>query len=96
MATKDDSKKKVQINVDRELANQAQMVFDQIGLSQTSALTAFYKRVVAEGGMPFELKMTPRQRQNLALDEVLSDLPVADLTTKPALEDWLNDKDQDY
>lgn len=92
----DESKKKLQINIDRQLSEEAQTVLTDIGLSQTTAITAFYKQLVAQGGMPFALKQTPEQRANLALQQAAATRPIEDLTDKKKLEAWLNDESQDY
>ncbi|HAT55011.1 MAG TPA: type II toxin-antitoxin system antitoxin, RelB/DinJ family [Lactobacillus sp.] len=96
MMTEENSKKKIQINLDRELADQAQAIFDQIGINQTSALTAFYKKVVAEGGLPFELKISKKQYAKEQLREAIDGLPVEDLTDPKKLQEWFDDDTQDY
>jgi len=89
-------KKKIQINMDKDLAEQAETVFNDIGLNQTSALTAFYKKVVAEGGLPFDLHQTPEQKANLDLRESIKGLPVKQLKTRGQVEAWFEDESQDY
>jgi addiction module antitoxin, RelB/DinJ family len=46
----------VTIRMDEELKKQFETVVNDVGLNMTSAVTAFAKAVVREGGMPFELK----------------------------------------
>jgi len=96
MEAKERAKKKVQINIDRELADEAEAVFEDIGLNQTIALTAFYKKVVAEGGMPFDLKQTPEQKANRRLREALKGIPVQKLENRKQVEAWFEDESQDY
>jgi len=55
MQNKIPEKKRIQVNVDKELAEQAEQVFNDIGLNTTVAITAFYKKVVATEGIPFDL-----------------------------------------
>ena len=74
MGTKKSVTKKVQISIDKELANEAESIFEDIGLNQETALTVFYKKVVAEGGLPFDLKQTSEQRRNCRLHEALKDI----------------------
>ncbi|WP_125583514.1 type II toxin-antitoxin system RelB/DinJ family antitoxin [Levilactobacillus cerevisiae] len=96
MDVQEKSKKKIQINIDKDLAEQAETVFNDIGLNQTSALTAFYKKVVAEGGLPFDLHQTPEQKANLGLRESIKKLPVEQLKTQSQVEAWFKDDTQDY
>jgi len=90
------SKRNVQVNLDKDLVEQAEIIFNKIGLNQTVTLTAFYKQVVAEGGMPFELKQTPRQRVNQALRSTVKDMPVTHLDSADKVEAWFKDESKDY
>lgn len=96
MTVKENEKKKVQINIDKDLAEEAEQVFNDIGLNQTSALTAFYKKVVAEGGIPFELKLSERQQADQRLREVAKKAPNTKLDTQEQVEAWFADETQDY
>jgi DNA-damage-inducible protein J len=49
----------VNIRVDATLKQKAENIFSELGLSMTTATTAFYKQVVRVGGIPFELKIDP-------------------------------------
>jgi len=88
------SKKKLQINIDRKLTEEAQVVLDDIGLSPATAITAFYKQLVAQGGMPFDLKQTPRQQAILDLQRAAATRPINNLNDQQRLEAWLNDETQ--
>lgn len=45
------------IRIDPETKRKSAEVFDEIGMSTSSAINAFLKAVIREGGLPFELKM---------------------------------------
>lgn len=45
------------IRTDKELKNQAERVFNELGLNMTTAINVFLKAVVREQGIPFELKL---------------------------------------
>ncbi|KRK39528.1 type II toxin-antitoxin system RelB/DinJ family antitoxin [Levilactobacillus parabrevis] len=96
MGTKKSVTKKVQISIDKKLANDAEAIFEDIGLNQATALTVFYKKVVAEGGLPFDLKQTPEQRRNCRLHEALTGIPVQKLESRGQIETWFKDETQDY
>lgn len=55
-------KKLIQVNLDKALVDQAIAVLSELGLTQTTAVTAFFEKVVAEGGMPFGRELSPAQR----------------------------------
>jgi DNA-damage-inducible protein J len=47
------------IPVDDRLAKQAETIFDDIGMSLSTATTVFLKQVVRSNGIPFELRLDP-------------------------------------
>lgn len=90
------SKKKVQIQVNRELSEEAEAIFQELGLSTTTAITAYYKRVVAEGGLPFELKLSSQEMAVLQFKNAEKGLPVTDkIETKEQLDKWLSEGDEE-
>lgn len=68
------------IRLDPELKAQAQEVFDNLGLSLTSAITIFLKASVREQGLPFDMRLAnenyqpPRQRQETENEEIIRKL----------------------
>nr|WP_225424347.1 type II toxin-antitoxin system RelB/DinJ family antitoxin [Lactiplantibacillus modestisalitolerans] len=78
-------KKKVQLNIDSDLADETQAILDSLGLNQTVAITAFFKKIVADGGIPFDLKLNADQQNRLKLQQTMLKLPVEDLTSKGEL-----------
>jgi len=90
------SKKKVQIQVNRELSEEAEAIFQELGLSTTTAITAYYKRVVAEGGLPFELKLSSQEMAVLQFKNAEKGLPVTDkIETNEQLDKWLSEGDEE-
>ncbi|WCG35990.1 type II toxin-antitoxin system RelB/DinJ family antitoxin [Companilactobacillus farciminis] len=96
MQIKDNTKKKIQINIDRDLANQTQSILEELGLNQTTAINLFYKKIVADGGLPFNVQLTTDQKANLDLQNAIKGLPIDDLTDKKKLKEWFDDESQDY
>lgn len=45
------------IRTDKEIKNQAEEIFNELGLNMTTAINMFLKTVVREYGIPFELKL---------------------------------------
>ena len=49
----------ITIQMDENLKKQAEMLFDDMGLSMTTAFTVFTKAVVRQGKIPFEIVADP-------------------------------------
>ena len=49
------------IRIEPEVKKEATAILDELGLSMSTAVNAFLKALVREGGMPFEMKVTPRK-----------------------------------
>lgn len=58
----------VRARVDESLKVEAENIFHEIGLNTSQAINIFLKKVVAEHGIPFELKV-PSNRLKGAMDE---------------------------
>ena len=66
------------IRTNKEIKNQAEEIFNELGLNMTTAINIFLKTVVREYGIPFELKLDVPQETaaEAALEskKMLSDL----------------------
>ena len=49
----------VNIRMDDDLKKHADMLFDELGLNMSTAVTMFVKQVVRLGGIPFEITTKP-------------------------------------
>ncbi|MDY5122975.1 MAG: type II toxin-antitoxin system RelB/DinJ family antitoxin, partial [Treponema sp.] len=47
----------VQIRVDEKLKDEVSAIYDQLGLDLSTAVRIFFKRTVAEQGIPFTMKL---------------------------------------
>ena len=45
------------IRTDKEIKNQAEEIFNELGLNMTTVINMFLRTVVREYGIPFELKL---------------------------------------
>lgn len=45
------------IRIEPEVKKEAIVILDELGLSMSTAVNAFLKALVREGGMPFEMKV---------------------------------------
>lgn len=60
----------INIRVEDSLKSKTELIFDELGLNMSTAVTAFLKQVVRCGGIPFELRIDPRTSYiERALDE---------------------------
>ena len=66
------------IQTDKEIKNQAEEIFNELGLNMTTVINMFLRTVVREYGIPFELKLDVPQETaaEAALEskKMLSDL----------------------
>lgn len=94
MPTKD--KKRIQVQVDKKLADNTEQILQELGLTPTTAITMLYKRIVANGSLPFDVALTEREKASLDLLSATKNLPVTKLDTQEKLEKWFADESEDY
>ncbi len=51
------------IRIDPEVKREATAILDELGLSMSTAVNAFLRALVREGGMPFEMRVRTRSRR---------------------------------
>jgi len=88
-------KRKVQVNIDADLAGNVNAVLEELGVNPTVLITALYKRVAATGEVPFKLSLTDREKANLAIREASQNRPVKFVNSASEL-DKLYDDDDEY
>ncbi|WEV44198.1 type II toxin-antitoxin system RelB/DinJ family antitoxin [Lactobacillus sp. ESL0684] len=87
-------KKRIQVQLDQTIADNATMVFEELGINPTTAITLFYSRVAAEGKLPFDVALTEREKANLALTDAFKGLPNEEIATDQELKDWINESEE--
>ena len=60
---KKDSKTTVNIRIDSSLKNEAEFIIDSLGLSMSAAIILFFKALVREKGLPFDVKMAKEEKK---------------------------------
>ena len=60
----------VTIRIDEDLKDEADELFEDLGLSFTTAVNIFVRQAVREGGMPFEVTRNPRSLRAASVDEL--------------------------
>ncbi|MFP4333554.1 MAG: type II toxin-antitoxin system RelB/DinJ family antitoxin [Campylobacterales bacterium] len=58
----------VRARIDSNLKNEVEVIFHELGLSTSQAITLFLKKVKMERGIPFELKI-PNETTLKAMEE---------------------------
>lgn len=86
-------KKRIQVQIDKDIANKAEEVFAELGMTPTSAINLFYKRVIGNNGIPFEVSLTPREQATKKIQHYSKFVPSNDINTSKELAEWLDDDD---
>ena len=61
----------INIRIDETTKRDAEIVFESLGMTATTAINIFYKQVIRTGSIPFELKTgIPNRTTRKALKEV--------------------------
>ena len=61
---------KLNIRIDKFTKEQAEKIFNQLGLNMTTAINMFLRSTIREHGIPFELKLdTPNKETIEAIEE---------------------------
>lgn len=59
------------IRMDKDVKEQAQRIFSQLGMDMTTAVNVFLRQVIRSNGLPFELRLdTPNEETLAAIREV--------------------------
>ncbi|MCF1685768.1 type II toxin-antitoxin system RelB/DinJ family antitoxin [Tetragenococcus halophilus] len=70
MSKKPKESKVVQVQMDKELVEKAENILKDLGLDRTTALKIYYRQIVLNNGLPFE--MVPNKETIEALNEDLT------------------------
>jgi len=78
----------VNIRIDDELKNRADVLFDELGMNITTAFTMFVKAAIRQNGMPFELSIDPfySEKNMKVLRESIRDADAGKLTEHELIE----------
>ena len=78
----------VNIRIDDELKNRAEVLFDELGMNMTTAFTMFIKAAVRQNGIPFELSIDPfySEKNMKVLRESIRDADAGKLTEHELIE----------
>ena len=82
---------KLQITMDDDLKNEAESIIEELGLTPKTAVTVFYKQIVEQGRIPFDIALSERHKRMRSIQKLAQDLPVEKLDTDEKIEEWLNE-----
>ncbi|MBE6065906.1 MAG: type II toxin-antitoxin system RelB/DinJ family antitoxin [Clostridium cochlearium] len=51
----------INIKIDDELKTKAEILFNELGLNMSTAITIFIRQSIREGRIPFDVKLVPEQ-----------------------------------
>ncbi len=84
-------KETTSIKVDKEVKNEAKMVFAQLGMSMGEAVNIFLTQVALTKSIPFEIKI-PNEETQQTMEEVLNSQNIAPLDYKELSEEQTHSK----
>ncbi|KRL16644.1 addiction module antitoxin, RelB DinJ family [Lentilactobacillus rapi DSM 19907 = JCM 15042] len=88
-------KKRIQVQVDRNLYDDSNEVLADIGISQTTLIKALLKKVVAEGKVPFELSQSNEDRLNSGIAREVRTSNIPEIKDRQAAERYLLENGDD-
>lgn len=89
------NKKRVQIQVDQELATETEQILTELGLTPTTVITMLYKRISANGKIPFDVALTETEKANLHFLKATENTPVEEFKNADEVQAWLEDPNED-
>lgn len=84
-------KKRIQVDINEELAEDVSDVLHSLGMTPSVLITALYTRVAAEGRVPFELALTPEEKAKQDLIRASRKVPTVKIDTPEELEEWFEE-----
>lgn len=81
----------VQVKIDKNLVDDVETILSELGLNQTTAINMLYKRIVANGALPFDVSLSETEKANLRFLQATEDTPVITFKDAKEVADWLND-----
>jgi len=79
----------VNIRIDDNLKEKAEIIFEELGLNMTTAFTIFIKEAVRRRGIPFQLTLDPfyGEKNTRVPEEPIRDANAGKLTSQEFIED---------
>ena len=81
----------IQVRVDAETKAAAATLFEALGMDISTAVRSFLKKAIAEGGMPFEMKLDESTRKAMAAVKSMRETSEANGNSEMTLDE-INDE----
>ncbi|NRR75432.1 type II toxin-antitoxin system RelB/DinJ family antitoxin [Tetragenococcus halophilus] len=93
MSVKDN--KTVQVKIDKKVTDKVYQILDELGLTTTAAITMYFKRIVADGKIPFDVSLSEQERERIKNNIVRNEelLSLKEYITDESIEKWLDNED---
>lgn len=75
------------------IAEEGNAILRKLGLTPTNTITMFYKRLIAENGLPFSTTLTQHEKDELQIQQITKDWRTEDLNTPEKIKKWM-EKDE--
>ena len=85
-------KERIQVGIDKELKETAEMILGELGMNPTTAITILYKQVVERGQFPIDIKLSEDTKQDIRLRQLTKQLPIKMLETEKEIAEWLDEE----
>ena len=85
-------KESIQVGIDKELKETAEMILGELGMNPTTAITILYKQVVERGEFPIDIKLSEDTKQDIRLRQLTKQLPIKMLETEKEIAEWLDEE----
>lgn len=83
--------KKVQVNVNREIAEDAENVMTAIGVTPSTVINSLYREIVATGKIPLSFSLTPEQMATMRIREAAMKIPNKKVETDEDIAEFFDE-----
>lgn len=87
----ENQKKEVSVLLNAKLVEQTDQVFDQFNLDAQTVIGALYTRIVANGEIPFDLELTPDEKNKINFDDWALNIPDKKLATDAEIANFIDE-----
>lgn len=56
-------KKNVQVKIDKDTSDKVEQILEDLGLTITDAMAMYFRRIVADGKIPFDISLSDQERE---------------------------------
>lgn len=82
---------KLEILIDDKLKHDAEQIIAELGLTSQTVIVLLYNQIVEQGGLPFSIELSERNKRALSIQRLSEDLPVRRLDTDEKIDEWFNE-----